>query len=231
MIDPQELSAIDDDIYGSPDLVGQECSGCRRILVWKFFDHDSSYRTGYKPTCISCKAAPRLSMEEHVDKLSTENYNSEGTRRQRHADQEEFRRETARWGKTVPASDFLMKLKKLVPELVVRPGGIVGDLGLYMTAPGPQKKWDGKDFQYMGYVTLETMPEHSIFEFDEKLDIVLRPIHMGWRSTLIRFIKAGILTEAQCEKEFGLPSSGNSALWFKQLWSHRNEKVPETVAS
>lgn len=230
MIDPEDLSNVDARLRDSPDVVGQECSGCYRILLWKFFDHDSSYKTGYKPTCIDCLSKPRLSMEEHVSKMSAENYNSEAVRKQRHEDQEEFRKAEARWGRTMLPSDFLVKLHRLVPNLYVTPGGVRGDVSLYLTAGGPRADWGGNAFKYMGYFEFDTMPEHSIFEFDEDKDVLVRATSMGWRSVLLRFIKSGILTEEQCQKEFGPPSTGNSNVWFKQLQRHRGEKRVETAA-
>lgn len=231
MIDPQELSSVDARLHDSPDVVGQECNGCYRILLWKFFNHDSSRKTGYKPTCIDCLSRPKLSMEEHLSKMSTENYNSEAVRKQRHDDQAEFRREEARWGKTMLPSDFLVKLHRVIPNLFVAPGGFRGDVSLYLIASGPRADWGGKNYKYMGYFEFDTMPEHSIFEFDEDKDVLVRATSMGWRSVLLRFIKAGVLTEQQCEKEFGQPSTGNSNVWFKQLQSHYNAKrVEETAA-
>ena len=229
-VDPQDLSATDADVLNPyTNVSGHECDACRRALAYRFFERDSSYSSGHKPVCLSCQSAPRLSMEEHVAKLSAENFNSEAVKRQRHPDQEEFRKSELRWGRTMLASEFLMKLKRAVPELYVRPGGVEGDVALYLAAPGPQSKWEGRDYKYIGWVEFDTLPEHTIYLFDERNDVVAQPLHMGWRSVLLRFIKAGALTEAACDKEFGAPSAGNSAVWYKQLWNYKHQRVEEVA--
>jgi len=99
----------------------------------------------------------------------------------------------------------------------------VFSLALYVTSGVVHPEW-GNSFKYLGYVTLGTMPEFSKYEFDEKNDIMVRASEMGWRSALLRFIKADVLTEQQCNQEFGPPSGGENSLWYKNLYTHRNSK-------
>jgi len=123
---------------------------------------------------------------------------------------------------------FLTKLKHVYPGLHVTQGGVtingaVVDLALYATSPTAKPDWAGRDFRYMGYVTLGVMPEYSEYEFNER-DVLQRCTQMGWRSVLLRFVENNILTEDQCLKEFGPPSGGVNSLWYKKLHNHRNAK-------
>jgi hypothetical protein len=169
-------------------------------------------------------------MEEHTARMKEKNFNSEAVKKQRHEDQEEFRKVDARWGKTMHTSDLLVKLHRVVPSLFVKEGGIVGDLAMYTVAAGPRKDWDGKNYKYLGYVTYGQLPEYSIYEFDEKADVMVREDERGWRTVLLRFIKAGLLTEAQCDKEFGKPTMRGSNVWYKRLFDYRNKQVVAPAA-
>ena len=217
-----EFDIVDYEAGADPNLRGQECQSCMRLLTYKFFRKDSSRNSGHSAQCLKCEQAPRLSMAEHTDRLRKMNFNSEGTKRQRHEDQSELKRD--RKGRTMDASLFLSKLHHICPNLYVTQGGIIGDLALYVTSGVARPEWSGQNFKYVGYVTLGTMPEFSKYEFDEARDILIRASEMGWRSVLLRFIENNILTEQQCNQEFGHPSGGENSLWFKRLHNHRNSK-------
>lgn len=218
-----EFDVIDYEAGADAEVRGAECAGCRRLLRWEFYDKNSSYKSGYEPLCPLCRKSPKLSIAEHTARLREMNYNSESTRRQRHADQEDMKEATYRGGRTMDCSLFLQKLLHLVPNLYVTAGGIVGDLALYVTSPVARPEWNGRDFKYLGFVTLGTMPEYSEYEFGER-DILLREKKKGWRTALVRFVKDNILTEEQCNREFGPPSGGVNSIWYKKLHQHRNAK-------
>lgn len=217
-----EFDIVDWEAGVDNEIRGIECQSCARLLVFKFFPKDSSRKTGYGPQCYKCLESPRMSMAEHTARLRQMNFNSEGTRRQRHPDQEEMRKN--RSGRTMDATLFLQKLHHICPNLYVTQGGIVGDLALYVTSGVAKPEWSGLTFKYLGYVTLGVMPEFSKYEFDESRDILIRATEMGWRSVLIRFVENNILTEQQCIQEFGHPSGGENSLWYKHLHNHRNSK-------
>lgn len=202
-----------------PNLRGKECAGCFRLLEYRFYDKNSSYKDGYEPLCPLCRKSPKLSIAEHTARLREMNHNSEGTRRQRHEDQDEMHED--RPGRPMDCSLFLQKLHHVVPSLYVAQGGVVGDLALYVTSGTPRKDFGGNTFKYLGFVTLGVMPEYSRYEFDSR-DILLRETQRGWRSVLLRFIRNKILTEEQCNTEFGHPSGGTNSLWFKNLHRFRN---------
>jgi hypothetical protein len=213
-----EFDVVDYEAGADPEVKGQECCGCRRLLRWSFYDKNSSYTSGYDPMCPLCKKAPKLSMAEHVARMREMNYNSAGTRRQRHPDQEFLY--DKRPGQYLDCSLFLQKLLKAYPNLYVTTGGIKGDLALYATSGVAKPEFGGNTFKYVGYVTLGPMPEYSEYEFNER-DVLQRCTQMGWRSALLRFVRSGILTEAQCDKEFGPPSGGANSLWYKKLHDFR----------
>lgn len=215
-----EFDIIDYEAGVDNEIRGIECQSCARLLVFKFFPKDSSRKTGYGPQCYKCLEAPRLSMAEHTARLRAMNFNSEGTRRQRHPDQEEMKKN--RTGRPMEATLFLQKLLHVCPNLYVTQGGIMGDLALYVTSGVAKPEWGNQTFKYLGYVTLGMMPEFSKYEFEPLRDVMIRATEMGWRSVLIRFVENNILSEAQCLQEFGQPSGGDHSLWYKKLHNHRN---------
>lgn len=226
-----ELNVIDREAALSPDLMGQECGSCFRLLRWKFYRRDTSYKTGYFPQCVDCESQPKLSMEEHLFRLREQNHSSEAVKRQRHVDQGEFRKTDARRGTHKHCSDILLKLHQLVPNMYVKEGGIEGDLAIYQIAPTPRADWNDRNFKYLGYITFHQMPEYSLYEFDEQRDILIRVGTQGWRDVLLRFVKAELLTEEQCDKHFGRPAGEGSTIWNKRMWQLRNstKKTPNQV--
>ena len=217
-----DYDVIDYSAGESNDVLGKECCSCFRLLRFNFFDKNSSYKDGYSPQCSSCTHQPKLSMSEHISRLREMNYNSEGTKRMRHPDQEHLYEK--REGRPLDCSVFLSKLLHIYPQLYVTQGGIVTDLALYATSGIAKPEWSGRSFRYLGYVTLGTMPEYSEYEFNDR-DVLQRCTQMGWRSVLLRFIEADILTEEQCNREFGYPSGGVNSLWYKKLHNYRKSKM------
>ena len=220
-LDPR--TQIDYEAGADPELKGRECQGCRRLFTFesRMFERDSSDFLGYKKVCVECAASPKMTMKDHLARLKEENFYSEGTQKQRHQDQDEMHKD--RNGKPMDCSLFLGKLKTLCPSLYVTQGGVKGDLALYVTSPTVLSEWGGKNFKYLGYITVGILPEYSKYEFDEK-DIVLRPTQIGWRNILVRFILEDILSEKQCDKKFGIPSGGRNSIWYRKIWRKRNNK-------
>lgn len=217
-----DFDVIDYEAGVDNEVRGQECHSCFRLLKWNFFPRNAAYKSGYDPQCYKCKEQPALSVAEHTARLEEMNFNSEGTKRQRHPDQEDLR--GVRGGRAMDCSLFLQKLLHICPGLYVKQGGYVEDLALYVTSGVAKPEWDGNTFKYLGYVTLGVMPEYSIYEFDQHRDILLRASQIGWRSVLLRFVENGVLTEEQCNKEFGPPSGGVNSIWYKKLYRRRNAK-------
>lgn len=164
-------------------------------------------------------------MEEHLSRLREKNHTSAAVVKQRHEDQDEMRKTAARRGQARHASEILCWLKRQVPSLFVKEGGIVNDLAMYLTVDRPREDWNGKNYKYLGYITFGPMPEFSVYQFNDLRDVMIREEERGWRNVLLRFIEAGVLTEDQCDREYGRPCGEGSALWFKRLYEYRNQQV------
>jgi len=222
-----DYDVLDYDAGVSDEILGQECHSCFRLLRWKFFDRNAAYKSGYEPQCSWCKKQPAMSVAEHTARLREQNYSSEGTRRQRHVDQEHFYGD--RTGETMDFSLFLQKLHHICPSLYVTQGavtinGVPVDISLFVTSGMPKPEWKGATVKYMGYITIGTMPEYNKYEFDSR-DIMQKVTTVGWRDVLLRFIKNRILTEEECNREFGPPSGfADPTYWYKKLHQYRNAK-------
>lgn len=222
-----DFDVLDYEAGVSDEILGAECQSCFRLLRWRFFDRNSAYKSGYDPQCSWCKKQPALSISEHTSRLREMNYNSEGTKRMRHPDQEDFHKE--RSGEIVDFSLFLQKLHHVYPRLYITPGavtvnGVQVDISLFATSDLPREDWRGSSVKYMGYITMGPMPEFTEYEFDNR-DIMQRAARIGWRDVLLRFIKNRILTEEQVIREFGNPSGlADSGYWYKKLNQYRNQK-------
>jgi hypothetical protein len=222
-----DFDVIDYEAGADDEIRGMECCSCFRLLTFNFFDRDARYKSGYSPQCSWCKKQPVLSISEHTARLRERNYNSEGTKRQRHPDQEDFHKE--RKGEMMDYSLFLQKLHHVYPRLYITPGavtidGVPVDISLFATSGVANPDWRGATAKYMGYITIGPMPEYNEYEFDSR-DILQRAIRIGWRDVLLRFIKNKVLTEEQVYQEFGRPSGlADSSYWYKKLNQYRNAK-------
>jgi hypothetical protein len=216
---------IDRLVVESPDLLGHECDSCLRILSFKHFRKDSSRKDGHCGQCMECESQPLMSLNEHMARLKERNFNSEGTKRQRWDDQEELKDDESRRGRPMRHSDFFAVLQKLVPNLYVTDGRIQGHLAVFRTYPSPQLRLEGRDFEYLFYCPTGILPEFSQYQFDEKMDVPIRESQRGWRTVLLRLIKAGLLSEETCEKVFGRATECvASNRWFRELQKHRSRK-------
>lgn len=199
----------------------KECATCTGIYPHSMFKKDASYREGYRDQCLQCEAAPRLSTNEHTARLRELNYYSAGVKGQRGEHPEELVDSVAREGRRMHHSEVLSHLRKMVPSLFVTDGRIAGDLAFFRTFGQPQPHLDGRTFQYLFYMPTGWMPEYSIHEFDHR-DIPVKELQRGWRTILLRLIRTGLITEAQCDKAFGRPSGEASTRWRRTLFVYRN---------
>ncbi len=121
-----------------------------------------------------------------------------------------------RLGHVMHSNEFLARLKKIVPNLVIWPGKRGNDLSLYRIF--------GDEVDFICWCGQKYLPEFSIVEFNKDR----QPINeiRGWRTVLIRVIKFDLLTEKQAEEEFGRPTSPQEArFWDRQLWWLRNDRT------
>jgi len=140
--------------------------------------------------------------------------------RQRWPNQADYENAMARVGRPLHHSDFLRKLRPLVPCLYITDGRIIGDLAVFKTGSRGE---DGNDFQYLFYIPTGILPEFSQYEFDAR-DIPVRESKRGWRTVLLRLIKSGLLTEEASDKAFGKADGPASTVWYRQLQAFRNRQ-------
>ena len=224
-LDPQdESSQAEDALFNSPELLGRECQGCFRVLPWNHFQKDASFREGYGNMCHSCRSTPRLSIEENTARLREANLRNHAIKKQRweHQDQDQLANDAARVGRAMHSSEVLRSLRRLIPDLYVMDGNIVGDLALYRIYGQPQPDLDGRTYRYIGYMHEGLQPEFSQYEFDRGKDIPIRESRRGWRTVLLKLIKAGMTTEDACRKEFGEAVGPASFRWYRELYKFRN---------
>lgn len=216
-------NSVSRELVESNELLGKECIGCVRILPYAFFDRDSTYRDGRRDLCTTCQRAPRLSTEEHTARLRETNNSSEAVKRQRWDHQDDYRDDRSRVGRVVASGDFLAKIKQMVPQLYITDGRIIGDVAIFRTYPCPQPHLDGRDFEYLFYCPTGLLTEYSLYEFETARDIPVREKLRGWRTVLLRLIRSGLLTEEQCDREFGRALGPASAVWYRRLYEYRNQ--------
>jgi hypothetical protein len=214
-----EFNEIDRMVMESPELLGKECIGCYRVLAYKYFDKDSSSRDGRKHLCALCQTAERLSTEEHIARQKEMNYNASQSQRWDH--QEELYDDAARVGKPLLSNDLVFTLRELIPNLYITQGRIIGDLAVFKTYGTPQPSLDGKTFEYLFYIPTGILPEFSQYEFNDR-NVAVREKQRGWRTVLLRLIKAKMLTEEMANKVFGPAEGKASARYNRKLYEFRN---------
>ena len=220
-----ESQAAEDALFNSPELLGRECQGCQKVLAWKFFQKDASFKEGYGNLCHSCRSTPRLSLEENTARLREANLRSHALKKQRWEDQDEYRKDDARVGHRMHHSEFLRRVRPYIPNLYVTDGGVVGDLALFLTYPSPQPRLEGRSFEYLTYIHEGDSNEFSTYEFNDKTDTPVREKWnggRGWRTVLLRMIKKGLITEEQANTEFGPAEGEGSRIYNRELYKFRN---------
>lgn len=206
----------------SPEVYGKQCASCQNDLDWCWFRRDSSSRDGRAGQCTDCEAQPSLSIAEHTHLQRERNHNSEAVRKQRWFDQEDLKNEASRLGRQMSHTDFLSVIRKLVPNLYVTEGRIINHLAVFQTAPGPQAAWEGRDFKYLFYMDTGKLPEFSIYDFDNVRDIIIREKIRGWRTVLLRLLKANLLDETTINRVFGRAEGKPANRYNRELQLFRN---------
>ena len=129
--------------------------------------------------------------------------------------QEERKDSPARWGHVLHSSELLLRLQRIIPNLHVKDGRIGNDVSLFQVI--------GDEIKYLVWTHQGNLPEYSIVVTNWQN----RPIReiRGWRTVLLRLIKAGVITEEQALKHFGSPTNGEAARFYLQeLAWHRNQR-------
>lgn len=203
----------------SSELLARECCCCQRILDLKKFRADHTNRDGRADRCIECEQTPWLSVEENTAMLREKNYNSEALKKQRPPWLDSMKCDIGRIGRVMDSTDFLNKLKSLIPDLVWRQGAFEEDLSVFLMDRNEQL-----GYRYLWFVPKGILPEFSIHEIDER-DVPIKEKRRGWRTPLLRCILSNMITETQANQVFGRPTDGlASEVYRKRLYDHRNKK-------
>ena len=76
--------------------------------------------------------------------------------------------------------------------------------------------------RYVTWVPMGPMPEHSVLRFDAH-GLPTTEKYRGWRTVLIELIRQGYLSEAECNRVFGLPRAQIAVKWNEVLQSMRSQ--------
>jgi hypothetical protein len=152
----------------------------------------------------------------------------------RREDWEEFADAKRRMGRVLHHSEFIRKLRGIIPSLIVERAMVNGQISLYVVRNTPVKDVPGCPFKdrthfdcvwYAGWLDLGWMPE---YEIDKTNDAgVAIGQKRGWRTALLRL-------QARCreknqkqvpdpfvhpnlvEETFGYPTNGPTASWYRK---------------
>jgi hypothetical protein len=198
---------------------GKECISCGLIQVSSKFRKDSSFKDGIRDQCYTCETSPRLSTSEHVHRLREANYGAARSQRWGLA-QLDFINDEARMGRWRHHADLVLFLRK-IPNLFLMDGNFINDVSVFRTYGQPQPHLNNNSFEYIMYFPLGWSPEHSLMEFDNR-DVPVRERQRGYRTVVLRLLKAGLTTEEKITEHFGEALGEGAANWRRQLFVHRN---------
>jgi hypothetical protein len=107
-------------------------------------------------------------------------------------------------------------------KIYITEGNILGDLSIFKLL-GRAPKGE-RDFEYLCYMPTGMLSEYSIIEFDKR-DIPIKEERRGYRTVLLRLIKASVITEEQCRQEFGEAVGPASIPFNRDLYRWRNREA------
>lgn len=121
-----------------------------------------------------------------------------------------------RLGRPLHHTEIIHRLRKLIPSLTLR-DGVGTNISLYSVSP------NGEALNFLGFVYRGDNPEYSTWLLGP--DDVPTAERRGWRTTLLRLILSGRVTEQQIDKTFPRPSNGATASAYRrQLFNFRNPR-------
>lgn len=154
---------------------------------------------------------------EAVAKLKEEN--AARTEAYKIPDQKLLEDKAAALGLPMQPGVFITRLQKLNPKIIILQGGVRN--AVQVRYPNPNPGPDDPPTEYItGFYIDAAMPEYSAIVTDDR-GKPWREIR-GWRSVLTTLIRRGIITEKQCNSQFGRPETTRSVLWHKQRQAERN---------
>lgn len=116
-------------------------------------------------------------------------------------------------GIAMQPSEFIRRIQKLNPSIVVKPGTTDAVAVYYPTYDEDEGKTVLK--YVSGFFVDQMMREYTYLIVDDKGLPKRAP--RGWRTVLLDFIKQGILPYAQVKAAFGEPTGQRNILWNEQM--------------
>jgi hypothetical protein len=104
--------------------------------------------------------------------------------------------------------ELVRRIHTLSPKIFIEKGGYPNALAVRIE----RKNWEGKsEKEYITGFLMEKLPEYSSVLVD-KNDLPKREVR-GWRTVLQALIRAGALTQKQCDLTFGPALGQRAVLW------------------
>jgi hypothetical protein len=160
-----------------------------------------------------------LDFKQQSHKLKEENEALAAPQRER--DQAELANQAMRSGQQLHSSEFIYRIHKLNPLIVVFRGRFEGFLTLYI----PNADCENGLHYLQAAFYAGWMPEHTYVTLDDHQLIKTVQeggIHRGWRTILLRLLQAGVVTWQQVMDEFGDATGLAATRWHKDTQRFRN---------
>lgn len=146
--------------------------------------------------------------KDAVDALKEQN--KQANEKFKIADQALLEDQEAALGYPMQPSDFILRIQKLNPKILVEKGGVRGSVAVRYV---PR---DRADKVYVsGFPVDVPLPEFDAIITDDK-GLPWRRLR-GWRSVLLALVQKDLLTREQVKLMFGYPSGQRAILWDKHL--------------
>lgn len=162
-----------------------------------------------------------LSPEENVSKQKEEIRNSR--EKLKHPRQEILNNIDMAVGAPMQPTEFLRRLKKAGPHLLIEQGGIHNAVAIRtpVADDDPLSPTFGQQVKkyVSGFYTDRILPEYSSFVNDHT-GVPRREVR-GWRTVLLMLIGCNALSYTAATKEFGEPQGQRNILWREQTQERR----------
>lgn len=125
-------------------------------------------------------------------------------------DQEILENREAALGHPMQPSEFILRLQKLNPKILIEKGGVRNSVAVRYVPWGQAQK-----VYVTGFPVDMPLPEFSAVVVDDQ-GKPWRELR-GWRSVLLALVRKDLLTLEQVKLTFGYPTGQRSTLWDKHL--------------
>lgn len=125
-------------------------------------------------------------------------------------DQDVLEDQAAALGHPMQPSDFILRLQKLNPRIIIEKGGVRNSVAVRYVPRGQVDK-----VYVTGFPVDIPLPEFSAIVVDNE-GKPFRELR-GWRSVLLALVKKDLLTMQQVKLTFGYPTGQRAILWDKHV--------------